>query len=506
MKRFALSALIEWKNKPNRKPLVIQGARQVGKTELVRIFARQEFESFIEINFDEHPKQVSLFDDEDIHNVLRFIEIDTNQRIIPGKTLLFLDEIQSAPSILAKLRYFYERLPELHVICAGSLLDFVLAEPEYSMPVGRIEFLYLGPMSFDEFLLARGQDQLYEYVESYPRSGITMGVDHAKVGAGYTGDSVEYGQHSADASNLSAPDSSPADFRALQFMSIPQVIHSKLLGFLREYFLVGGLPGVVKAYVESGLDPLAAGQEQQSILQTYYLDFGKYRKRVNVSLLQDLLKRIPSQVGKTVKYSALDPLVRSAAVKDSLDLLEKARLIYRVFHSDGNGLPLGAEVNRSYFKLLFLDTGLFSAFLGLKLSDFLANVDFTLVHSGSVAEQFIGQQLLYANDPWAEPSLFYWNRPNKSSTAEVDYLISCAGRVVPIEVKAGTTGRLKSLQMFVHEKGAPIALRFNSGLPSVFVTHTSVAGKEPVPFVLLSLPLYMAQQAPQILSGILNLV
>jgi predicted AAA+ superfamily ATPase len=272
-------------------------------------------------------------------------------------------------------------------------------------------------MSLGEFLLARGQDQLYEYVRSYASPAISMEVNHAK-------DDVDYKEHSEKASGLSAARLRVSDFGALQLTPIPEAIHSKLLGFLREYFLVGGLPRVVKAYVESGLDPLAAGQEQQSILQTYYLDFGKYRKRVNVSLLQDLLKRIPSQAGKTVKYSALDPLVRSAAVKDSLDLLEKARLVYRVFHSDGNGLPLGAEVNRSYFKLIFLDTGLLSAFLGLKLSDFLANVDFTLVHSGSVAEQFVGQQLLYANDPWVDPSLFYWNRLSKSSTDEVDYLIS----------------------------------------------------------------------------------
>jgi len=138
MKRNALDVLIEWEHRPNRKPLIIRGARQVGKTELVRIFAQQEFDSFIEINFDEYPQKASLFADDDIQNIIRFIEIDSNQKIVPGKTLLFLDEIQSAPSVLDRLRYFYEKIPTLHVIGAGSLLDFVLSEPDYSVPVGRI--------------------------------------------------------------------------------------------------------------------------------------------------------------------------------------------------------------------------------------------------------------------------------------------------------------------------------------------------------------------------------
>lgn len=455
MKRYALDTLIEWKNKPNRKPLVIRGARQVGKTELVRIFARQEFDSLIEINFDEHPGKASLFADDDIHTVIRFIEIDANRKILPGKTLLFLDEIQAAPSVLARLRYFYEKMPELHVISAGSLLDFALAQPEYSVPVGRIEFLYLGPMSFGEFLLARGQEQLQDYLDSY---------------------------------QLATP--------------IPDTIHTKLLSFLREYFLIGGLPGVVKAYIQANLDPAAAAREQHSILQTYYADFGKYKKKVNVAFLQDIFRKIPSQIGKTVKYTALNPHAKSFLIKESLELLEKARLIYRVFHSDGNGIPLGAEVNPSYFKLIFLDTGLLSAFLGLKLTDFLPNAEFTLIHSGAVAEQFVGQHLLYAGESWAEPSLYYWNRPSRGSTAEVDYLVQYNGHIVPVEVKAGTAGRLKSLQMFIQEKRVPLALRFNTDVPSVHHTQTAIAGKHTIPFNLLSLPLYLVEQAPRLAKGV----
>jgi hypothetical protein len=282
---------------------------------------------------------------------------------------------------------------------------------------------------------------------------------------------------------------------------MPEAIHTKLLGFLREYFVVGGLPGVVKAYIESSLDPIVTSREQQNILQTYYVDFGKYKKKVNVSFLQDIFKKIPTQIGKTVKYTALNPLAKSLLVKESLDLLEKARLLYRVFHSDANGVPLGAEVNPSYFKLIFLDTGLVSAALGLKLTDFLPYIELTLVHSGAVAEQFVGQHLLYTNEPWAEPSLYYWNRPSKGSTAEVDYLIQYDGHILPIEVKAGATGRLKSLQMFVQERHAPLALRFNSDIPSLHHTHTAIAGKEAIPFELLSIPLYLVEQTCRLVAA-----
>ncbi len=453
MERFARTYLQNWKNKPNRKPLVIRGARQVGKTELVRIFAKQEFKNLVEINFDETPGKASLFQDDDVHNILRFIEIGANDRIEPGETLLFLDEIQAFPGVFAKLRYFYEKIPTLHVICAGSLLDFTLAEPEFSLPVGRIEFLHLGPMSFEEFLMASGHEKLRDYLCSFVLP-----------------------------------------------QSIPAAIHDQLLGKLREYSIVGGLPGVIKAYLESNRNPQTLIQEQQGILQTYYLDFGKYKKRVNVASLQVVFRKLPPQIGKTIKYSALDPEQKSRHVKENLDLLEKARLIYRVFHSDANGLPLGSEVNERCFKLVFLDVGLLNTLLGIRETDLVLAKDIVLVHSGAVAEQLVGQALLYGGNPYAEPSLYYWNRPERGSTAELDYLIQSRGRILPVEVKAGNTGRLKSLQTFIQEKNAPIGIRFNSDPPSVYETRTAVAGKEPRRFTLLSLPLYLAEQLQRLLD------
>jgi predicted AAA+ superfamily ATPase len=453
MERFALRYLQNWKSKANRKPLVIRGARQVGKTELVRIFAKQAFKNLVEINFDETPGKASLFQDEDVHNILRFIEIDADDRLEPGETLLFLDEIQAFPAIFSKLRYFYEKIPDLHVICAGSLLDFALSEPGFSVPVGRIEFLNLGPMSFEEFLIASGHEKLRDYLCSFVLS-----------------------------------------------QSIPAAIHEQLLGTLREYSIVGGLPGVLKAYLKTGKNPQTLIQEQQGILQTYYLDFGKYKKRVNVASLQVIFKKIPTHIGTTIKYSALDPEQKSLHVKENLDLLEKARLIYRVFHSDANGMPLGSEVNERYFKLVFLDVGLLNTMLGIRETDLVLEKDIILIHSGAVAEQLVGQALLYSENSYAEPSLYYWNRPKRGSTAEVDYLIQSRGRIIPVEVKAGSTGRLKSLQTFIQEKKVPVGVRFNSDPPSVHETRTAVAGKEPRSFTLLSLPLYLAEQINRLLG------
>uniref|UniRef100_A0A7C3IKF8 ATP-binding protein n=1 Tax=Gracilinema caldarium TaxID=215591 RepID=A0A7C3IKF8_9SPIR len=453
MKRYALDDLRIWKEAPNRKPLILRGARQVGKTELVRIFARECFESFIEINFDEHPSKSTFFEEEDIRIVCKYIEIDAGIKLVPGKTLLFLDEIQSVPQVLARLRYFYERMPELHVICAGSLLDFTLADHEIAMPVGRMEFMFLGPMTFGEFLHAREQVSIEEYLAGYH-----IGQD------------------------------------------IPLALHKKILGLLREYLLIGGMPGVVKRYIESGLDFESAAREQQGILQTFYADFGKYKRRINVPFIQDLFRKVPLNIGKTIKFSSLNPDVRSVVVREGLEHLEKARIIYRVFHADANGIPLGAELNHNYFKLLFLDVGLVSSLLGLRLTDLRPDTDYTLVHSGLIAEQFVGQHVLYSPKRWMEPALYYWNRPIRGSSSEVDYLIQCGTRVVPVEVKAGKTGRLKSLQMFVLEKRPPLALRFNSDAPSVIHTTTSVAGRDPQGFSLLSLPLYLAEQTQRLLD------
>jgi predicted AAA+ superfamily ATPase len=446
--------LLAWKDRPNRKPLILRGARQVGKTELIRIFAREAFADYLEINFDETPDKKSLFQGDDLSEIIRFLEIDSGKKINPGKTLLFLDEIQSAPAIITKLRYFYEKLPSLHIVCAGSLLEFALSDYNHSIPVGRVEYLYLGPMSFKEFLSATGNPELCDFLNQYR-----------------------------------IPD------------KIPESIHKSLSKHLREFYLTGGMPGVIKQYIASGKDLGIAAMEHASITQTYFEDFGKYRKKADTLLLQRIFRNIPGRIGETVKYTRLDPDTKSLQVKESLELLEKAGLIYRIHHSDGNGVPLRAEQNERYFKLLFLDIGLIHSLLGLKLTDLTWEQDFVTINRGSAAEQFIGQHLFHRKEIYQKPELFYWNRMSKGSSSELDFLIENGPVIIPIEVKAGKTGRLKSLHVFLLEKNSPLGVRFNSEPPSRMITQTSIAGREQKSFTLLSLPLYLVEDLGRLMEG-----
>ena len=445
-----------WKNQGNREPLVLRGARQVGKTWLVREFARENFARLIEINFDQTPEQAKLFVKGDVDRCLQLLEIEHGLEIIPHTTLLFLDEIQAVPDILPYLRYFYEKRPDIFVIAAGSLLEFLLSEHDFSMPVGRIEYLHLGPMTMEEFLLALDQQRLVTFL-----SGI----------------------HPGD--------------------SIPESLHQKLLDFLKLFWIIGGMPAPVAAYRDSK-SLQQPSKEHGIILQTYEDDFSKYRKRIYPQRIRKVFHRIPTMVGKKLKYVNLDPDERSKDLADTLDLLEMASVIYRVHHTAGDGVPLGAEMKERDFKPLFLDTGLMTRSLGLSLPALQAEGDVTLVNRGAVAEQFIGQHLLYQNLSYEKPELYYWNREKKSSSAEVDYLLSLDNQVIPVEVNAGTSEALKSMQVFLVEKNAPVALRFNSMAPSLSELTIKMKGTPGHPYQLLSLPHYLVCQAKRLLEEIIT--
>ena len=451
MYRNALQDLIDWKDRPRRKPLIVRGARQVGKTWLVREFAAQ-FENLIEINFDKNPEKAQLFVGRDLNRGLELLQIDTDTEILPGKTLLFFDEIQAAPEMLPLLRYFYEERADIHVIAAGSLLEFLLADHDFSMPVGRVEYLYLGVMDMEEFLMALGQQKLTGFLNNYTLDD-----------------------------------------------SIPEPIHRSLLNYLKLFLVVGGMPAAVAGYAHSGKVSDAI-REHAAILQTYEDDFSKYQKRIYPERLRKVFRRIPALIGNKLKYVNLDPEERSKELADSLHLLEMARVISLVKHSAGNGIPLGAEVRERVFKPLFLDVGLVSTSLGLSLPGLEVVDDLLMVNKGALAEQFIGQHLLYAGSNYEKPQLFYWNREQKSSSAEVDYLIAYEDKVIPVEVKSGKTGTLKSLQVFVTEKKSSVALRFNAMPPSSSQQKTAIAGKEKVPYRFVSLPLYLVGQSRRLLG------
>ncbi|MEA2012203.1 MAG: AAA family ATPase [Verrucomicrobiota bacterium] len=451
MKRKQILYLKEWKDRDNRRPLIIRGARQVGKTYLVRQFANQEFENLLEINFDLTPSKAKIFENSNIDEILKLLAIDNHIDIIPGKTLLFFDEIQATPQIIAKLRYFYELKPELHIISAGSLLDFTLANHEYSMPVGRIEYMFMGPMLYSEFLLANNENALLDYITDY-----------------------------------SLPN------------QLPPLIHNKCLKYLKHYFFTGGMPAAVKAYISKDFN--AVSFEHKIIIQTFMNDFSKYKKRCDTDLLRTVFTKIPTLVGNKIKYVNISQNHKAAALSEALSLLSMAKILHSVYHSSCNGVPLAGELNEKIFKTIFLDIGLLLSILKLSISDLELEENLITVNSGALAEQFIGQHLLSLYRNYEEPHLYYWHRMKNGASSEIDYAIENNRRIIPIEVKAGKTGSLKSLQVFVSKKDSDIAVRFNADLPSTINTKTSIPKISDKEYKLLSLPLYMVEELPKILS------
>lgn len=455
MHRFAMKFLQDWKVQPDRQPLVIRGARQVGKSSLARMFGDSYFDNIVEVNFEQDQKAAGYFRPHSPAKTVSLLEADQLTDIKPGRTLLFLDEIQAAPDVLASLRYFYEQMPALHIIAAGSLLEFILEDHSFSMPVGRIEYLHLGPMTFEEYLLAAGKEKRLDALR-----------------------------------NFTLPDE-----------SLPS-LHSAFMEDFRDYCIIGGMPAAVKAYIESG-SYLATERIQEGIIATYRDDFSKYGKRVNHNRLQKVFSRLPLLVGQKFKFTNLDRQEQSRELAKAIDMLELARVIYRISHSDANGIPLGAEVNERDFKILFIDVGLLCRACGLSMTDIHNAGDIMLINSGAVCEQFVGQHLLYAKKCYEEPQLYCWMRQKRNTSAEVDFLFQAGINIVPVEVKAGKTGTLKSLHVFIDEKNRDFAIRFNADIPSVVDMRTSISGKTPHNFRLMSLPLYLVGQTERLCREII---
>jgi predicted AAA+ superfamily ATPase len=457
VERFALNHLRTWKNSPNRKPLIIRGARQVGKSYLARAFAEEAFEGIAEVNFERQPDVASLFASNDPAKILPLLELRLNCPIRPGRTLLFLDEIQAAPTVITALRYFFEAMPDLHVVAAGSLLEFALADLCAPMPVGRIEFLHLGPMQFEEFLRASGGERLADFLAGF---------------------------HPGD--------------------EIPMSIHDSFMGPFREFLVVGGMPAVVSAFLpnRSFRD---ADEAKVSLLSTFENDFGKYGGRVPHRRIGRLFTRLPALVGQRFKYVNVDRDERSGELARALDLLCLARVAYRVCHTAANGIPLAAETRDNVFRMLFLDSGLVASALGLTGLDVVQERNLLGIRSGALCEQVVGQHLLNSHPFYREPELHFWTREKTGSSAAVDYVIAEGPEIVPIEVKAGRTGTLKSLHVFLREKERAFGIRLNSDVPSLLDAKTSFPGGADVPFRLLSLPLYLVGQVRRLSRECLNL-
>lgn len=430
MKRKALKDLKKWLISSIRKPLILRGARQVGKSTLVHLFAQEEKLELFEFNF-EVDKLNSVSDEQfKIQKLLDEIQLK-KQKKLTSKSLIFFDEIQESPQLLKYLRYFYEQRPDLIVISAGSLLEIALHEANFSFPVGRVEFYHLSPMTFSEFLCATGNELIDE--------------------------------------KLSQLDFSPA-------------LHHLAIEAMKNFYYVGGMPAVVNNFAQSN-SLVEARTIQQQIIQTYQADFPKYNKRINIQRIARIFNALALQAGKKVIYSKLDPQSGSREIKRVVELLIDARVILPCIHSDGNAIPLLGESDAKVFKSYFLDIGLLNALLRLDLDAIESEFEGNFNTKGVIAEQYIAQHLSNFYPPFMAPILIYHLRDKRTQKAEIDFLIESKDKIYPIEVKSTAKGHLKSLKYFCEQKNAVAGIKISLDEFSVEPYFTSNSS-------LINFPLY----------------
>ncbi len=398
MKRIIEQSLLEWKVRTERKPLLLRGARQVGKTWVVRRLG-ETFETFIECNFEQDRGLAKLFQgDLGADRLCERLAAYTGKSIVPGSTLLFLDEIQACPDALRALRFFYEQRPALHVVAAGSLLEFSLAEIP-SFGVGRVESLYLFPINFQEFLMARGEVQVLEEALRERQEGCSP-------------------------------------------------FHEKLVDALRVYMAIGGFPEVVQHYM-THRDLPKCGHILDDLYSSLQDDFSKYRTRVPGTRLNETFHAVMAQAGGKFVYTRVSPALDHHQAKAALELLILAGLAYAVVHTSGQGIPIGAQTNLKWFKVIPCDLGLYHRILGLPLADLLFADEKSTLNKGAAAEIFAGLELLVAQTRRRKASLFYWQKLKHDGNAEVDYVVQKGMEIIPVEVKAGTRGAMQSLRIFL---------------------------------------------------------
>ena len=409
--------LLEWKNSISLKPLLLRGARQVGKSWAVEHLGKS-FDHFIEVNFEKRPDMIDVFERvHDVHDLANNLSILYNTPIEAGKTLLFLDEIQDSPDAIKSLWAFKEDFPGLHVVAAGSLLEFALKELP-SFGVGRIRSLFVYPFSFDEFLQAEGKSAW-----------------------------VKAKQEASSQKPLFTP------------------LYNDLVQHYRTFLMVGGMPASVAAWVTTH-DYRNCQAELDDIQLTYYDDFKKYAKKVDSTLLRNTLQSVILQIGHKFTYSKVEGDNRADEVKKALGLLCDAGIIKRVSHTSANGLPLGAEVNEKFRKYIYLDSGLLLRILDMDLGGarqltdlILAGTADDLVNKGGLAEMMLGWELVKYNNPRSQHDLYYWENTADGANSEVDYIIARDMKVLPIECKAGVSGKMKSLYLFMRQKHLTDAVR-----------------------------------------------
>ena len=410
MKRAIDAYLEEWADDPDHKPLLLRGARQIGKTTAIRHLA-ERFDSFVEVNF-EKDSAIGRVCDGDFHmdRIISELETRTDKAIIPGKTLLFLDEIQNCTRAISALRYFYEDRQPLHVIATGSLLEFAFSDIS-DFGVGRVRNLFMYPFSFAEFASAVGADVSLRHVRS---------------------------------ASFDSP--------------VPGIGHDKMLEYLKSFIIVGGMPAAVAEYVKTN-SYLKAQRQQTDIIATLKSDFDKYKTKVSPDAIRATFTSVVRQTCAKFNYSDSDSEVSHQQAKTCTALLERARVIHRITGVHANGIPLGGDLKSKQTKFLILDTGLYMCEAKLDVSTWILDPPQKFVNRGMLAEAFVALELLKGESPYVDSSLFYWHREAKNSNAEVDYVVQYRNGVLPIEVKSGNSGSMASLRIMMGSKNLPLGIR-----------------------------------------------
>ena len=412
MKRIAIDFLDKWYHKSNSKPLILSGARQVGKSTLVHIFCQMYHIDLIELDFETVKlRQVENDTSFSVEKVLQEIELIVRKKLTE-KSLIFFDEVQQQPKVINRLRYFHEQRPDLRIIAAGSLLEVAMEAARFSMPVGRVQYFQLGPMTFSEFLMAKKEDIFLEQLDK------------------------KMLQDESDASWL-----------------------EQGAVLLKEFYYTGGMPEAVKCWVESG-EHEEVRDIQNSIVQTYRDDIPKYTSNRQYSRVIDVFEYTAANLGGKVVFSDVAS-VHSSSVKSAIDLLAKAGVIIKTTFNYCNGLPLSAGTNPDTIKLFLLDIGLYNALHETRWEDVFNLSTDKLLTKGKMAEQFIAQHLKFINLKVPAPELYYWLNKKRKGAAEVDFIYSHGGNIIPVEVKAGKTGKIKSLWIYIEDKTPEYVVKFD---------------------------------------------
>ena len=396
MKRDCIKDLIEWKDSSRRKPLLLTGVRQCGKTHLLKTFGSQYFDNVCYINFESSSKYAAIFDyDFDIDRILREIELTQQCKITVGKTLLILDEIQEAPRAITSLKYFCENKQELHVACAGSLLGVALKNQNISFPVGKVNRLEMFPMSFKEFLIANGQEKYIELFSDWQND-----------------------------------------------RPIPELYMRPLENLLKEYYIVGGMPEVVNEYIKSK-DFNIVAKIQDEILNDYADDFSKHVPIADIEKVRLIWDSVPKQLAKENNkfvFSHVKEGKRAHELEAALQWLKNAGLIYIVELIENAEIPLSANADATYFKVYMADSGLLCRKLGLGYSDIFSDNETLKTFKGAIAENYVLNELISL-----KKHPYFWRSGN---SAELDFLFEEQARIVPVEVKAADNTQAKSYKLF----------------------------------------------------------